>query len=1422
MFSITHWNADKRMFHADAVKTGRQPGDNEARWQRWAESAPAGGGEQRDIARQRLMASLQSDSGVALDLRHLGLRSLPSPLPPHITTLLLTGNQLTQLPTPLPPGLQRVVIDDNPLSEETRRDLETLTAAENYQGPEIAWQAEPADEAGELQQILSHGRELRQAVDEVMQSRAPQTLQPPPWSWKASGLLAGTALLSTGLPQRALRAEDNAQENALAADALPSHSRHPRAVAAEVAPSAAPRYGADAIEKELLSFFKIRSKALRKDKPAKEALAARVAMWILPQDYGSIDDYRAKKLARRILLASGLYGGKNNEPISAQTVNTVIRHWVFDTILQSSLREYIAKIIANDTFRHHFTLSDIIEAVSLPGLDAAGTLELKKIPSAQSLKFNIMWYQFLRDEIPLLDSVKFAAAKAQPIAEYPFLALCAGAEYLADRHELKQATLTDIASAGSALWGEMNSPAANPQRLPYLITPALWSFAQRDPLAAIKALKNKEENYASRAVLSTLESWKEAQDRAQEIEENFADYQQAINAWNSKGKLAEQFVNQCPLKELFYVGDRADAYLEPAKVNQKKRDNAKELYLTWDTPPCDKSGVPSSLTEEYQRLTRDVAKKWEVIDRVLIDNTLAENREDFAFIFSPLALIRPVTLDMRSYSAAASGIGGWAWSNDVFVELDNTDLFVVKNHKEQRIYGLKKGDTLNSGYSLHILNTDIDAYIEHDMLSHKYLWEDYRKEGDDIIAADHRFKVKFNIDPHKTLSGHTATGENRLTEYLSKIHREKFYQALFESGNDKSKAAELFHKVKSVIPFYDCVEGIASGDSLKIAQAIPSCFLDALAFVPVAGQAAALSGKYGLSLAQGIRSGVFKASKGAMLKATSTAVANSIALPTRAELLSVFKNTLRAMDPGLELLYKKSALAGAAAAGQAPYPKARLPGSDLEVSVKATGKDRWVVVDPNTHDAFGKYYSRQGDKLSEITVQHAKKNRFLHTRAKAANKKSTSVAVQVRQPTYEMGTYNQMPPLAGNSAYWNKVRRVAATSVSAPAAPGSHHAIQRLKQFLPPPPLTLADVKHVNELFDGETDQKLGWNDWYAWAGLSKKIARKAPPWAENVISEARRHANKSLRTFNTVNAMLPALRQKDNVLETTAGRFLAGMLDTRSVPVVKEAYLRLKSVVESSTHFINAAKKVDFSNFVVVSTPLKPAPHSPLKFVSMLDKNILEKLDLAIVCTADPEARVILYADNFKDGYRADTGEVASQTAYTAHSISDVINHETTHLAALTGDMFTHFRTTEIGKNNAVDTRNSFIRNLHEINPDTKLPRIFSSGNFNTYINYLKKQQGIIKDLTTTEVVKAIMDDKMLFANIMMNDADTLAKIIRDLAKNRVYNDIILAKREAPLPVQTPVEEDDCGDWNAIILAFAMNQPMNKPEKAYAIKSAE
>ncbi|MGL4859056.1 MAG: glycohydrolase toxin TNT-related protein [Enterobacteriaceae bacterium] len=88
--------------------------------QKWADSAPPGSGELRDVAMERLLHSMEKEQ-TSLSLADLNLTTLPDLLPPGITHLNIDNNRISMFPSSILDQLLEVsALNNNIVQSPTR------------------------------------------------------------------------------------------------------------------------------------------------------------------------------------------------------------------------------------------------------------------------------------------------------------------------------------------------------------------------------------------------------------------------------------------------------------------------------------------------------------------------------------------------------------------------------------------------------------------------------------------------------------------------------------------------------------------------------------------------------------------------------------------------------------------------------------------------------------------------------------------------------------------------------------------------------------------------------------------------------------------------------------------------------------------------------------------------------------------------------------------------------------------------------------------------------------------------------------------------------------------------------------------------------------------------------------------------------
>ncbi|MBW5817973.1 hypothetical protein H0I54_10735 [Yersinia kristensenii] len=723
---------------------------------------------------------------------------------------------------------------------------------------------------------------------------------------------------------------------------------------------------------------------LNKGKIHKEELLSAVAVYLFNGSDGiSLHINKVEELARNILDSNGLWGGNKDDKISTIQSESIIREWVFRNVLGVPPVEYIVNNMNSDAFPNYYTVSSIHHLLSFARLLKNNYLHYDRIPSSRWGDLNAMWHSFLTAEMPFL---KFSDQSVTMLGlrDYNFANMYSGSRFL-EMNSFKTYSPDEAISIGEKMWDIAAEEGVTIDNLAFYKAPAL--FLTHDSFTENKTHRN--DNYID-AINNYIQYRKEIKEVQKDITEKYNNYLSATGAWLSKGKLADKIISRCPSLPPGFP-DRADSIRTLGQKREKAERVAKQIYLNGMGKPCE--DAPGSLNDEYQKLTADTAHSFREIDKYLILSAISSlPGGERQFIQSAGKRIYPA----NAYIQMMMGRGGAFVGTPKKHYLERTDLFAVKQNGEERIYALKAGRNNDDGYKLIRVDRDIKRYISSGIFGKSF--DDYKITWDKVEDSEdiHGFDVNTNETPWSGSGDHISV----ITDSISKKHRDDLYNALYEAGNDKSDIQKAWNVIKHFIPFYDCVEGIVNND---LEHAVPACLLDAVAFVPVFGNAASLSGKFGMGVARGLRRGAHMVG-GEGIQAAGKALLREVSLPTTTELASLGKNALRAIDPGFELIIatsskfgkqivnllstdkKTTALARHITASRAldklprassdKYVMGILPGTELQVPLRNIGKQGvrniYVLANKETGELFGRRYFKEasGELFPQITFGH--------------------------------------------------------------------------------------------------------------------------------------------------------------------------------------------------------------------------------------------------------------------------------------------------------------------------------------------------------------------------------------------------------------------------------------------------------------------
>lgn len=623
----------------------------------------------------------------------------------------------------------------------------------------------------------------------------------------------------------------------------------------------------------------------------KELLIADLAKYLYKTDSGDeTQDKRNRKLARVILANANLYGGVKGEYISPEMAKTVIKEWLFHQVLADSLEKNIVNEIASSKSSSDFTVSSIKSIFDIDYLVKKGKVNIQNLDEEQNRYFRIMWGDYLKDEFPFIDSqddkVRTMLLKSQDFAD-----LYAGYKYVNNMGKLAEHSLDDITEIGRALWNMAFSEGVSIDNIGFYILPSFIIMVDKIP-----SHYDSDKDFLNFKI-ETVDKYIKYQRNVIELQKDFIDkyndFTTHLSSWISRRTLADSIVNDCITSDEILT--KGDKYQE-RKDSLESGDKIEE-YLN-GTKPCDKA--PEDIDKEYERLTSIVSDKLNVFNELLMTHALSSVKEsEFDFISSVGAKFDLINFSMAATtSPVVVGPGLVNPGSTVNVKLNNADLFSVTVGDEERVYALKKdANSLASAYEVVRVDRNIDNYIKSGLLSESFNG-DYKIKDNKVI-----YGLTYIYDFSKNGSSIDVDGQGwkGCVKYFNNKFSGNYHKQLFEAGYDKTSRQKLLDILKGFIPFYTCIEGaINKGDP---GEYIPSCYMDALTMIPVAGFAVSLVGKFGMGLGRGIHMAGKSLARGSLIAAGKTLIRNVIT-PTQGELATLARLLLKAADPGFELLVK--------------------------------------------------------------------------------------------------------------------------------------------------------------------------------------------------------------------------------------------------------------------------------------------------------------------------------------------------------------------------------------------------------------------------------------------------------------------------------------------------------------------------------------
>ncbi|THE12367.1 hypothetical protein E1H99_07425 [Enterococcus hirae] len=728
------------------------------------------------------------------------------------------------------------------------------------------------------------------------------------------------------------------------------------------------------VMKQVEAFFQ--EKNLVSDKPTKEQLLIAIGKFFTQENNKIIFTHdKIHPLAKVILKELKLYGGEG-EKISHKDAELTVMKWIFENVLGSSIEAYMVKKLLVVSDLDQFTIGRLRDLFTVKTLEKEGVIQLDSpnISQEQKIFFNKLWETLLSQELPnyFLDSSNLKGDLL--ISDYGSLMQLTGSKILEEAGYRKEFTQAEIKTMGEFFWKTiMENGVTDLEELRCMIIPALLATAQLEPDLLRNAL---EKGIYKEVALSTFIGYQQNGyfmiiENYEIFKKLYQIYKDAVLKWRRKAALIKEVIQKCIKPEI-----------TPLKFVLE------QAYLG-GLEPCPAYYKAPNLEEWYTRLTKDVSEAYFSFDQKLIEFAInAIKKKEYEFIFSSDTILYEAFAELKNKIDYMSGpplIGGLNHlyfsvlneQNNLVLNLEKTDLFAAVRGNEVRIYALKKIDK-EGGYVLYRVDRDPLSYLKFGLFDHKNIWEKgYQMEGKDVRIGSNLFTFSVRMNQSKKLSHGIEI--DPLLEILGRKHSDQLYQQLYDLGNDKTVIEKTFDIIKHFLPFYDCVTAISNED---VAEAVPSCVIDAVLLIPVFGQIASLNVKFALGIARSfVRGGIRN-----VIKNSTKFIPNAFEIKNL--LISIaryldpgfggivdggrlvikkilkFKNELTLDDKVKPLLKRIGILEKKRALLSQDIVMAKLPDSGLEVPVRRVKEHLYMrVTNLETADVIGDYFMLKEKRL---------------------------------------------------------------------------------------------------------------------------------------------------------------------------------------------------------------------------------------------------------------------------------------------------------------------------------------------------------------------------------------------------------------------------------------------------------------------------
>lgn len=1059
-------------------------------------------------------------------------------------------------------------------------------------------------------------------------------------------------------------------------------------------------------------------------------------MLVAMANYLATDDPQRKlNLARIIMQAADLYGGNQNEPQSLSQTESINRNWLFENVLGTSPDRYVAEKVSGYKDPAGYSVSAMSYLLSAEGLQNADKVNFKNLSNNNRLSLMKIWQIAVQKELPLLFYYgRDPLVKDLPLTDKKFAFLFTGSRFLDDHGiNLREIDAQEVINTGKAMWEIAIYNGVSLDMLKYYSTPALfWGIIKQKTDIATTG-----NGFVYK--LDTLNKYLEygllEQIFYEDLMNKINDYKLATKQWMPRGKLAETIIKDCPPQIIKSCWLKVPVFKE--KKYEYCSDRAKESYLNGIKKPCETA--PDSVTVQYEILTRQLASSLADVDEFIIFKALASlEKRELDFIYAEDAVIRNVNSDIT-----------WKGRNlfQKKIGLIRTDLFSVTLSNKVRIYALKGEE---GEYKCIRVDRNLDNYIKNGLYDIDLKGKQYRIENNQLFVPQpagslyptmiYRQYISYTNNIEKAIK---KKGElpDKLIKYLKNKHEGNFYQAIYDAGYDPTGLKKFWDFSKHFIPFYDCTDNIIKGDA---AEALGPCMLDVISLVPVVGQATSLGARFGVSLARGMRAGAFAFARSAItkntLKTAGRQLAKEIVLPTVSELSSLGLNALRAADPGVELM----ALAG----------KTGLKSSQKIVQyIKEikTGPDANTVIKKMESALSSQKYpssvktdlmARLPDSDFEVPVKKIGKSEGQDIVAIINPETGEVAGRRYRLDNSNLEINNMFPfPPQQPIQYLPRAARIDVRAVAKLESFISTMSVERARNLVP-------------EMIDPGIMESIATN-----YGTNEIYVHRLSDSLESIPQEYNYLRTHLLEFQNEIDQAIEQTKRASQILRENyrldplrgplslkvvnpVTTYMRVLLKTRNAEIINAAVKRLFDYVDNMNFYFGYNKKN-----MLLATSRRTGTNYEYRV----------SIPNGVTYFTDRYSQIVLMVDNFDN------------PASYNNAMSLTTLHEASHTAG-SRDVFCSASTTRVGSNQ------DNIISLNEI--ITGIDQEFSLPPGDIFIDtYARKVN--IPSPNIEDFKQLIKNDPMLKANVIMDNADVISRMIEDIAMERRASDFIRNKRE-------------------------------------------